>query len=441
MLRVDINRLVPLLIPVWIGLGPGAALAGPQPPDSVELGTDLIAEGKISQGLEVLRRTARLQPEDVTAHQHLCLVLERTHRLDEALVHCARWLELEKTSSATPLLRSLVSRLRTRLEPYRKFRDHASRQLAQGDEVGAAASFVQASTHLPRATAPHQRLCEVLESTGRLDAAVAHCRLWQARELRPAYRQQALDRISDLQAAIIDAHDPSDPPHRFRTEDADDGYRTLMAEALERMARGQRERAVDALYAATLLRPFAPRLHQRLCAILKPMGRLEAALSHCRQWLAMEPVGGYKPQIRRIINLLEAELVEDGPTRPSGTPPEAALTTSVSQEPTGRAGDEVAPKPPPPVDLPESLSRRQILRVVAKNIQEIRGCRERQPDLSGTVMVNLQIRADGTVSSARVVTDEFEGTPVGACVSSKVAAFHFSQFSGDAMRINLPFSL
>jgi len=77
---------------------------------------------------------------------------------------------------------------------------------------------------------------------------------------------------------------------------------------------------------------------------------------------------------------------------------------------------------------------------VKKNTTKIRTCKERQPGVSGTVLVKVQIGKNGAVSSARV-TGKYKGTAVGDCVSSKVRAFRFPQFSGDAMRINLPFSL
>ena len=89
-----------------------------------------------------------------------------------------------------------------------------------------------------------------------------------------------------------------------------DEYEKMMRKALTLMARGQRDRAVEQLELAHRVQPSSHMPHQRLCAILKPMGRLKKALRHCKMWLKKEPKGNYKPQIRRIIQVIEAELAQ-----------------------------------------------------------------------------------------------------------------------------------
>lgn len=88
--------------------------------------------------------------------------------------------------------------------------------------------------------------------------------------------------------------------------------------------------------------------------------------------------------------------------------------------------------------LPAKLSKSQILRVVRRNAGKIGGCKS--PDASGTVMVQMVIAPNGRVQSAKP-KGKFAGTPAGVCVASKVRTFRFPQFSGDAMRINMPFRL
>lgn len=78
--------------------------------------------------------------------------------------------------------------------------------------------------------------------------------------------------------------------------------------------------------------------------------------------------------------------------------------------------------------LPEKLTRRQILTVVKRNARSITTCKE------GT-------DASGTVTSATVKSGPQKGTPVGSCIERKVRAFRFPQFSGDPMRIVMPFAL
>jgi hypothetical protein len=60
--------------------------------------------------------------------------------------------------------------------------------------------------------------------------------------------------------------------------------------------------------------------------------------------------------------------------------------------------------------------------------------------VSGAVKVQMVIEPTGRVSSARP-QGKYAGTPVGVCVAAKVRSFRFPQFSGDAMRINMPFRL
>lgn len=89
--------------------------------------------------------------------------------------------------------------------------------------------------------------------------------------------------------------------------------------------------------------------------------------------------------------------------------------------------------------LPEKLSRQQILTVVKRNARSIQTCKA-GTDASGTVPVEIVIGRSGRVESA-TVEGAHSGTPVGSCVERKVRAFRFPQFSGEPMRIKMPFSL
>ena len=89
--------------------------------------------------------------------------------------------------------------------------------------------------------------------------------------------------------------------------------------------------------------------------------------------------------------------------------------------------------------LPEQLDRRQILTVVKRNARSIQGCKAGS-DASGNVIVEMVIGKSGRVTSA-TTQGAHSGTPVGSCVERKVRAFRFPQFSGDSMRIKMPFAL
>lgn len=108
-----------------------------------------------------------------------------------------------------------------------------------------------------------------------------------------------------------------------------------------------------------------------------------------------------------------------------------------------RAASPAASPTPSPVGdpmLPEKLTKRQILTVVKRNARTITTCKE-GTDASGTVPVEMVIGRAGRVTSAKVKSGPQKGTPVGSCIERKVRAFRFPQFSGDPMRVVMPFAL
>jgi hypothetical protein len=77
---------------------------------------------------------------------------------------------------------------------------------------------------------------------------------------------------------------------------------------------------------------------------------------------------------------------------------------------------------------------------VRRNAGKIGGCKSRDPNASGAIKVQMVINKNGRVGSAKS-QGKYAGTPIGSCVEGKVKSFRFPQFSGDAMRINMPFRL
>ena len=75
-----------------------------------------------------------------------------------------------------------------------------------------------------------------------------------------------------------------------------------------------------------------------------------------------------------------------------------------------------------------------------RNARSITSCKD-GTDASGTVPVEMVIGRAGRVTSATVQSGPQRGTPVGSCIERKVRAFRFPQFSGDPMRIVMPFAL
>ncbi|MCB9548641.1 MAG: AgmX/PglI C-terminal domain-containing protein [Myxococcales bacterium] len=75
-----------------------------------------------------------------------------------------------------------------------------------------------------------------------------------------------------------------------------------------------------------------------------------------------------------------------------------------------------------------------------QNAGKIRGCKAQDPTASGTVMVSLVIEKSGQVGQA-TASGPYKGKPVGDCVEQQVKSFRFPAFSGEPMRINMPFGL
>lgn len=110
-------------------------------------------------------------------------------------------------------------------------------------------------------------------------------------------------------------------------------------------------------------------------------------------------------------------------------------------EPDSRAPSERKPEPesgPPP--LPEKLTRRQVLTVIRHNARRIVSCSD-GTDFSGVVPCELVVDRDGRVTEARVLSGPQRDTPIGACLERTSRSFRFPQFSGEPMRLVLPFTL
>ncbi len=93
-------------------------------------------------------------------------------------------------------------------------------------------------------------------------------------------------------------------------------------------------------------------------------------------------------------------------------------------------------------DLPIALTRDQILKVINAHAANLKGCVEKMPETKGTT-INMQvvIKRDGSVSASQVTTARVRNTELSRCVESQVKSYRFDPFSGDPMRIQLPFSL
>ncbi len=95
----------------------------------------------------------------------------------------------------------------------------------------------------------------------------------------------------------------------------------------------------------------------------------------------------------------------------------------------------------------KKLSKIDILKVVKRNIKDVRRCaaaqKKRNPRLArGTIKMSWFIRPDGRTKNVRIATSKFKGTYVGDCIQKSVKRWRFASFDGDAQGpINFPFPL
>ncbi|HOX46363.1 MAG TPA: GYF domain-containing protein [Myxococcota bacterium] len=103
-------------------------------------------------------------------------------------------------------------------------------------------------------------------------------------------------------------------------------------------------------------------------------------------------------------------------------------------------GDGGKPKPPPdkPVpppepeaggDLPQKLAQADVGKALQKFVPAMKGCvqqqQQRDPSVTGTMVVTFTIAPSGAVSSFTVSTKEHEGTYVASCISYIIKAIKF----------------
>ena len=92
--------------------------------------------------------------------------------------------------------------------------------------------------------------------------------------------------------------------------------------------------------------------------------------------------------------------------------------------------------------LPVQLSRDHITGVLRKSGARLRTCAALDEKVKeGTFSVNVVIKRSGVVHSAKVVTGRLRKSPAAKCIEGQVKRFRFGRFSGDPMRIQLPFRL
>jgi predicted Zn finger-like uncharacterized protein len=117
--------------------------------------------------------------------------------------------------------------------------------------------------------------------------------------------------------------------------------------------------------------------------------------------------------------------------------PAARPTGNSGRRPSGRS-ESTDPADDPL--LPDKLGRKEIMSTVRRGIGKVLNCKA-GTGASGTIKVRLTVAKTGRVQKAKVISSNFQGTPVGRCVEGKVKAFRFPAFRQGPMSFNMPFKL
>jgi cytoskeletal protein RodZ len=98
-------------------------------------------------------------------------------------------------------------------------------------------------------------------------------------------------------------------------------------------------------------------------------------------------------------------------------------------------------KPPPAIKLPQTLSKDQLLRVVADNSARLKPCLAKDTSLKGKVFISVGIKSNGKVKFTKLTKASWRTSPAGKCIQDTVKSYRFPPFAGDPMRLTLPIDL
>lgn len=139
----------------------------------------------------------------------------------------------------------------------------------------------------------------------------------------------------------------------------------------------------------------------------------------------------------------KARAKEEEPPPPPAPPPKAATPESEEDDLLGASTQKKRlPQATESNDLPKQLDDSDILGVLRKNRDDVRGCLDKQasadPTLDGTMTIKAVIEKTGQAKRITISPDKFKNSAVGKCVSAAVQRWKFPQFTGPAIPIDFP---
>ena len=132
--------------------------------------------------------------------------------------------------------------------------------------------------------------------------------------------------------------------------------------------------------------------------------------------------------------------------RPLDRPKKPTVKPKPTPKPAPKPTPKPTPKPPaakPPAasNLPRTLSKAQLLSVLAANSDSLKPCLAKDESLKGRLFITVRINSDGKVKSARLANARWRSSAGGKCIQNAVKSYKFPPFSGDRMEPTLPITL
>jgi tetratricopeptide (TPR) repeat protein len=267
----------------------------------INLGKVLRAEGKLDEAITHYVKAVDLEPDNAGAHINLGNTLRVRGRLDEAITHYLKAIDIEPNNAGTHLNLGNVLQARGKLDEaaahYEKAidiePDSAGAHLNLGNVLRARGKLDEATAHYEKALAikpdhagAHVNLGNILQAQGKLDEAAAH--YGKAIEIEPNHAAahinlgnvlQALGQFDDAIAHYKQAL-PMDPGNAAL-------YNNMGGAILG--ARGDLNEAAACFGRVAALKPNYPEAHYNLGNIFSAQGKLDDAVACYQRALTLSP--------------------------------------------------------------------------------------------------------------------------------------------------------
>jgi len=245
------------------------------------LGSVLVRQGRIGEGIDQYQRALRLRPDYAAAHNNLAIVLFGQGKVNEAMAHWEQALRIDPDyADADSNLGLALTQL--------------------GNIQGAIEQYKQALRIRPDLLGAHYNLGVALARLGRDQEAVEHYE--EALRIKPDYAEAHLN----LGAALVhlgreqEAMGHWEQALRINPNYAEAHYNLGVALA----RRGRMAEAIGHWEQALRIKPDYAEAHYDLGIALEQAGQMKEAIEHYRQALRIKP--GYAEARERLARLQPA---------------------------------------------------------------------------------------------------------------------------------------